>query len=133
MQFSVRPFKLIYVEIGSITTDEAANFAKAFKVYGIDVDGPIAENGEDTLNYEDESNIQHVNLIELLQDRTDISLSTQYRCAAHTLNLLAMVDVEKVPGWTVGSQQLRPCFTKVPIFLLYLLMSYHKSCFLYFF
>ena len=129
LQFLVRPFKLIYVQIGSITTDNAANFAKTFKVYGIDVDDPIAENDEDTLNYKDESNVQHVNLTELLQDGTDISLSTHYRCAAHTLNLLATVDVKKVPGWTIGSHQLRPCFTKVPVFLLYILISYHRSCF----
>ena len=132
MQFLVRLFKLIYVQIGSITIDNAANFAKAFKVYGIDVDNPIAENGEDTLNYENDSNIQNVNLTELLEDGTDISLSTHNRCAAHTLNLLAMIDVENVPGWTIGGQQLRPCFTKVPIFLLYLLMSYHRCCFSYF-
>ena len=71
------------------------------------------------MSNEDESDVQYVNLTELLQDQTDISLSTHYRCAAHTLNLLATVDVEKVPGWTIGSQQMRPRFTKVPIVFLY--------------
>ena len=46
--------------------------------------------------------------------------------------LLVTVDVEKVPGWTIGSQQLRPCFTKVPVFFVIPTYELSQELFLYF-
>ena len=59
-------------------------------MFGIDVDAPVAANDEETLNLEDESPVQPVNLSEVLEDAAEIFLSTHYRCAAHALNFVGI-------------------------------------------
>lgn len=113
---------MITFQVVSTTTDNAANFVKAFRVFGKN-DSSVSKSDEWTSSDETGEEVQYVNLTDMLdEDETaDVyNLCSHYRCAAHTLNLLATVDVQKVPGWsTTGSvpgNQSRPCFTVLHYF-----------------
>ena len=95
------------------TTDNGANFVKAFDVYGpanheavpIDV-GPTIESS----SAEDVDEVITVEYHEIAPTFDMGALPNHFRCVSHTLNLLATRDISKVPGWSTGYQ---PCFRKV--------------------
>lgn len=123
-------------QITRTTTDNGRNFAEAFKVFGdskasniaqddFDMDDPVtmdeddltAMDEDDVKDTEERQEIQPVDLAQLIkEDQTqhrlgdNMILCSHHRCAAHTLNLLATVDVEKVPSWSSGTH---PCFSTV--------------------
>ncbi|KAG0704882.1 hypothetical protein GWK47_024615 [Chionoecetes opilio] len=113
----------IEAKVTSVTTDNASNFVKAFKVLG-DPEDPAATHAPQhtggthpaaTQDQEDpeEREVQPVDLAQLLEEEHEYSscyLPNPHRCAAHTLTLLATQDVETVPDWSTGHW---PCFSKV--------------------
>ena len=89
------------LQVISTTTDNCANFVKAFREFGND-----NQDGTDTTTDE----VDMIDISNELNANDDIVLSHHVRCCAHTLNLPATRDVEDVPGWSSGP---RACFTKV--------------------
>ncbi|XP_025192843.1 uncharacterized protein LOC112592896 [Melanaphis sacchari] len=104
-----------------IVTDNAANFVKAFKVFGanneIDNSGYNIEMCE--IEIENDETLRTINITEILDGQTqntqntndvlDIKLPKHQRCAAHTLNLIATVDIleaEKDGSYKVLSRRV---------------------------
>ncbi len=86
-------------DVAAIVTDNASNFAKAFKEYaqqdqGLDSDSDDeGSNGADDINY---SSIDLQQVAEAIdhdaEDMEDFYLPQQERCAAHLLNLVGSKD-----------------------------------------
>ena len=93
-------------QVVSTTTDNSANFVKAFREFGKDSESD--DNDTDVAS----DAVEMISLEERIDESadTDYALPSHMRCSAHTLNLLATKDVESVPGWSSGA---RACFTKV--------------------
>ncbi|KYN15182.1 hypothetical protein ALC57_12591 [Trachymyrmex cornetzi] len=72
--------------VGTIT-DNAANFAKAFQVFQTEQSVSLLDELDDP-----EANIVTIDLESNLDDEFEVSLPKQFRCIAHTLNLLASHD-----------------------------------------
>ena len=87
-------FGLDYKKITHTITDNASNFAKAFREFGFKEQ---SEN-DDQENSEDEVNFESINDIVTFNGKNDeefIALPTQERCFAHTLSLIATTDIKK--------------------------------------
>ena len=93
-------------QVVSTTTDNGANFAKAFREFGKD-----SESDDNDIDGASDA-VEMISLEERIDESadTDYALPSHMRCSAHTLNFLATKDVERVPGWSSGA---RACFTKV--------------------
>lgn len=110
-------FGIEYKVIGTVT-DNAANFAKSFKEFGISMEQfeeihnackTFEEFSDDMFSYplelkDDEEDVVESNENVDIEDRLEIEffeipdnmLSAHYRCASHTLNLIATSDVGKI-------------------------------------
>lgn len=73
------------------TTDNGSNFVKAFKVFGV----KLQEEVDDTVSGVDESDPEFVEIFDLLASNDNLSLPPHFRCASHTLNLVAGTDSEE--------------------------------------
>ena len=104
------------MQVTSTTTDNGANFVKAFNVYGpanheavpIDLEEPSVNADGD--NFQDVDEPAVISFNEIAPTFEVCQLPNHYRCVSHTLNLMATRDIERVPGWSTGYQ---PCFRKV--------------------
>lgn len=79
--FDLDPYKVV-----STVTDNGSNFVKAFKEYGVkfeDADEDSDSGDEDSLQIENIDN----------DEATEPVLPRHYRCASHTLNLIATTDI----------------------------------------
>jgi len=81
-----KEFNLKSKVVGTIT-DNAANFAKAFKVFQTEQSVSLLDELDDP-----EANILAINFESNLGDESEVNLPKQFRCIAHTLNLLASHD-----------------------------------------
>ncbi|KYN27538.1 hypothetical protein ALC57_03077 [Trachymyrmex cornetzi] len=72
--------------VGTIT-DNAANFAKVFQVFQTEQSVSLLDELDDP-----EANIVTIDLESNLDDESEVNLPKQFRCIAHTLNLLASHD-----------------------------------------
>lgn len=93
-------------KVVATTTDNGSNYVSAFNQFGV-VDDKEGEEEE-----EDHELVRSTPILvgEALEGTNcDILLPKHRRCGAHTLNLLASKDTEKVPGWTSNP---RPAFFK---------------------
>ncbi len=77
-------FNIQYKTVGAIT-DNGSNFCKAFKLFGLQED------------QEEDEDLQFFEIHDLLNDGQDkgFDLPPHFRCAAHTLSLVATKDSEK--------------------------------------
>lgn len=93
-------------KVRATITDNGSNFVKAFSVYSLldssDTAVTIAEDAEDETEdvaFEDVSELLTLDLEETNTDddltQVQYELPPHYRCAAHTLNLIASKDVDK--------------------------------------
>ena len=116
-------------KVNSGVTDNGANFCKAFRMFS---EAPInndlhnyfpVDRSEDNESDEDElidEQIQHVDLTEIMRVNNDhlmrpILPSNHYRCAAHTLNLIACADVEAALKTCNFKRILRSTFGKCQV------------------
>ena len=95
--------------ICATTTDNGANYVSAFSHFGEDPPAATASQlaviGDNMQPEEEDDGIDlQMNNVdeELGEDYQDPSLPPHHRCSAHTLNLLAAVDISAVPGWSTG-------------------------------
>jgi hypothetical protein len=92
-------------QVVTTTTDNGANYVSAFNQFGVAEDDKEREEEDPEL-----VNSTPILVGEALEGTNhDILLPKHRRCGAHTVNLLASKDTEKVPGWT---STLRPAFSK---------------------
>lgn len=100
-----KSFNLVGKKLVGTVTDNAANFAKSFKIYSIPEN--VDTQDTDSVNDDDQSIISSQNIPDLktLQlsidvdsdddDDSAINLPPHLRCCSHTLNLIATVDSEE--------------------------------------
>ncbi|MEL7309238.1 MAG: hypothetical protein AAGK05_16200, partial [Pseudomonadota bacterium] len=116
----------IHSKVVSVTTDNGRNFVKCFQVFGENSeDGVLAHeeaDSDDEVNLEDEDDATPLEISDLMESRHDeqneaelesgelTQLPPHRRCVAHTLNLIATTDLNRVPGWTCAP---KPIFIKV--------------------
>jgi len=84
-------FDLPLTKITGTVTDNASNFAKAFKTFA-------APDSDDSDDEEDDDDPQFVSVLEIIEQAdtdSDMYLPPQLKCAAHTLNLIATTDADK--------------------------------------
>lgn len=78
-------------------TDNGSNFVKCFNEFGITFDQILSTENRTDVVYEEQSSTENQDLVEDLEvEFSEIqtqNLSSQVRCASHTLNLVAMTDV----------------------------------------
>lgn len=90
-------------KVVATTTDNGANYVAAFKHFG--VEGVPVEGREEEEDLEEVVIGRPADVHDQLEDEgeeTLLELPKHYRCAAHTINLMATVDIEKVNGWNSG-------------------------------
>ena len=85
---------LDYKKITRTITDNASNFAKAFREFGF----KEQNENDDQESSEDEVNFESINGMVMFTGENDeelFVLSTQEKCFAHTLSLIATTDIKK--------------------------------------
>jgi len=103
----------VCLQVVSTTTDNGANFVKAFRVYGPAENEAVTTDLRNTCQEDDEADFDEpvaVQYQHIAENIDECQLPNHHRCASHTLNLVATRDIEKVPRWSTGYQ---PCFRKV--------------------
>ena len=85
---------LDYKKITRTITDNASNFAKAFREFGFKEqnENDDQESSEDVVNFE---SINGMVTFTGENDEELFVLSTQEKCFAHTLSLIATTDIKK--------------------------------------
>lgn len=126
-------FKLDESKLVATVTDNASNFAKAFRVFSKDMGIELFENNDFTdapvidenvevhvINFEhDDSNVlvdavEHDDDNDERNDTDDeILLPRQYRCCSHTLNLIATSDAEKAKLNSTYKRSYNSAFSKL--------------------
>ena len=97
---------LLHGKVRATITDNGSNFVKAFSVYALldssDTAVTIAEDAEEETEdvaFEDVGELLTLDLEETNTDddltQVQYELPPHYRCAAHTMNLIASKDVDK--------------------------------------
>ena len=116
-------------KVNSGVTDNGANFCKAFRMFS---EAPInndlhnyfpVNRSEDNESDEDElidEQIEHVDLTEIFRVNNDhlmrpVLPANHYRCAAHTLNLIACADIEAALKTCNFKRILRSTFGKCQV------------------
>lgn len=92
-------YNLCSPKVVATVTDNGSNFVKAFAEYGLKL--PISENEEYDSEAEDEDAFNFVNFTDSASNIPQ-SLPKHYRCASHTLNLLATTDLNKAINGNVA-------------------------------
>ena len=86
-------------KVVATVTDNASNFAKAFRVYQPAVPSSDAESEGEEEQVDEEDDVTFTDVTELLSvdEAVDaqITLPPHYRCASHTINLISTTDVKK--------------------------------------
>lgn len=124
-------FKLDESKLVGTVTDNASNFAKAFRVFSKDMgiellennnstDEPVSDNIDDNFEIHeinldlDYSNVMVDNVDDEKEDTDDeINLPKQYRCCSHTLNLIATSDAEKAKSNLTYKRAYNSAFSKL--------------------
>lgn len=87
-------FSLDSSKIVATVTDNGSNFIKAFKEFGVSL------QGSDSIDFEedDDEDDHEENEMQEREDehQRDFELSCHFRCAAHTLNLCATTDANRI-------------------------------------
>ncbi len=109
----------IQFKVAGIITDNGSNFCKAFKVFSADqtLTGEVGSDSQDEEEEEDEE-IEFIELGSILEDSPadrPILLPPHYRCAAHTLSLVATKDSEAAlkPTTSEYTKIFRSTFAKL--------------------
>lgn len=105
-----REYNLSYPKLTATITDNASNFAKAFKVFGIAKNGDDDENSGSSNDEESDEEITNINL----DDTLTRILPRHIRCFAHTLSLCITTDVMRTIKEieelnSVHTQTIRKC------------------------
>ena len=94
-------------KVVATTTDNGANYVAAFKHFGVE-DVPVEGDQEEEEEYLEEVVIgRPLDVHDQLEDRGEATLFElpKHHCrAAHTINLMTTVDIQKVNGWNSGSR-----------------------------
>ena len=103
---------LDYKKITRTITDNASNFAKAFREFGF----KEQNENDDQESSEDEVNFESINGMVTFTGENDeelFVLSTQEKCFAHTLSLIATTDIKKTSYPALHKKIFMSLFEKV--------------------
>ncbi len=106
----------IQYKVSGIVTDNGSNFCKAFKIFS--QESTAAEDVNPLPQEEEEEELQFTDLSSILDDcseANDLLLPPHFRCAAHTLSLVATKDSEAAlrPATSEYTKIFRSTFAKL--------------------
>jgi len=82
-------YDVSYTKVVSTVTDNASNMVKCFKEFGITLPDDCSDDEEEESDEEDDDGESDEETISFPSIEKSVKLSSHFRCASHTLNLVA--------------------------------------------